>query len=46
MELPSTTLLYCTMSAVAVMGLGVPVFAELSDRVGRRSLWAAALAGL
>jgi metabolite-proton symporter len=46
--LPSTTLLYCTMIAVAVMGLGVPVFAALSDRVGRRSLclWAAALAGL
>jgi metabolite-proton symporter len=46
--LPSTTLLYCTMIAVAIMGLGVPVFAVLSDRVGRRSLCllAAALAGL
>jgi MFS family permease len=35
------------MIAVAIMGLGVPVFAALSDRVGRRSLclWAAALAG-
>jgi metabolite-proton symporter len=46
--LPSTTLLYCTMIAVAIMGLAVPVFAALSDRVGRRSLclWAAALAGL
>jgi metabolite-proton symporter len=46
--LPSTTLLYCTMIAVAIMGLGIPVFAALSDRVGRRSLclWAAALAAL
>ena len=46
--LPSSTLLYCTMVAVAIMGLGVPVFAALSDRLGRRSLclWAAALAGL
>lgn len=48
LELPSTTLLYCTMIAVALMGLAVPVFASLSDRVGRRSLClgAAALAGL
>jgi MFS family permease len=46
--LPSTTLLYCTMIAVAIMGLGVPVFAALSDRVGRRSLCllAAALTGI
>jgi MFS family permease len=46
--LTSTTLLYCTMIAVAIMGLGVPVFAALSDRVGRRSmcLLAAALAGI
>jgi MFS family permease len=46
--LPSTTLLYCTMISVAIMGLGVPVFAALSDYVGRRSLCllAAALAGL
>jgi MFS family permease len=46
--LASSTLLYCTMIAVAIMGLAVPVFAALSDRVGRRSLclWAAALAGL
>jgi MFS family permease len=41
-------LLYCTMIAVAIMGLGIPIFAALSDRVGRRSLCllAAALAGL
>jgi metabolite-proton symporter len=46
--LPSTILLYCTMIAVAIMGLGIPFFAALSDRVGRRSLClgAAALAGL
>ncbi len=43
----SSTLLYCTMIAVAIMGLAVPVFAALSDRVGRRSLclWAT-LAGI
>jgi MFS family permease len=36
------------MISVAIMGLAVPVFAALSDRVGRRSLClgAAALAGL
>jgi MFS family permease len=36
------------MIAVAIMGLGVPVFAALSDRVGRRSLCllAAALTGI
>jgi MFS family permease len=46
--LPSTILLYCTMIAVAIMGLGIPFFAALSDRVGRRNLClgAAALAGL
>lgn len=38
LELPRTTLLYCTMIAVAVMGVGVPVFASLSDRIGRRSM--------
>ena len=44
----STTLLYCTMISVAVMGVCVPVFASLSDRVGRRRLClaAAVLAGL
>jgi hypothetical protein len=40
-------LLYCTMIAVAIMGLGIPIFAALSVRVGRRSLCllAAELAG-
>jgi metabolite-proton symporter len=46
--LPNTTLLYCTMIAVAFMGLGVPIFAVLSDKIGRRRLClgAAVLAGL
>jgi len=46
--LPSSTLLYCTMISVAVMGVAVPVFAALSDRVGRRRLClaGAALAGV
>ena len=46
--LSSTTLLYCAMISVAIMGLCVPVFASLSDRVGRRRLClaAAVLAGL
>ena len=46
--LRSTTLLYCTMISVALMGVAVPVFATLSDRIGRRRLClaAAALAGL
>lgn len=45
---PRTTMLYCTMIAVALMGVGVPVFATLSDRRGRRGLCliGAALAGL
>jgi len=44
--LANSTMLYCAMIAVAVMGLAVPVFAVLSDRVGRRRLCllAAALA--
>ncbi|QYJ16461.1 Inner membrane metabolite transport protein YhjE [Rubrobacter xylanophilus DSM 9941] len=44
----SSTLLYCTMISVAVMGVAVPVFAALSDRVGRRRLClaGAGLAGL
>ena len=46
--LASSTMLYCVMIAVAVMGLSVPVFAVLSDRVGRRRLCllAAALAAI
>jgi MFS family permease len=46
--LPNTTLLYCAMISVAIMGLCVPVFASLSDRVGRRRLClaAAVLAGI
>ena len=46
--LPRTTLLYCTLIAVALMGVAVPIFASLSDRVGRRKLClaAAALAAL
>jgi MFS family permease len=45
---PRTTMLYCTMIAIALMGVGVPVFATLSDRIGRRRLClvGAALAGL
>jgi len=41
-------LLYCTLIAVALMGVAVPLFASLSDRVGRRRLClgAAALAAL
>ncbi len=46
--LASSTMLYCVMIAVAIMGLSVPVFAILSDRVGRRRLCllAAALAAV
>jgi metabolite-proton symporter len=46
--LPNTTLLYCTLIAVALMGVAVPIFASLSDMVGRRKLClaAAALAAL
>ena len=46
--LASSTMLYCVMIAVAMMGLSVPVFAVLSDRVGRRRLCllAAALAAI
>ena len=44
---PRTTMLYCTMIAIALMGVGVPVFATLSDRIGRRlCLVGAAVAGL
>ena len=46
--LPRSTLLYCAMISVAVMGACVPLFATLSDKLGRRRLWllAAALSGL
>ncbi len=46
--LASSTMLYCVMIAVAIMGLSVPVFAVLSDRMGRRRLCllAAALAAI
>ena len=46
--LPSSTVLYCTMIAVGLMGVGVPIFAVLSDKMGRRRLClgAAVLAGL
>ncbi len=40
--LASSTMLYCAMIAVAVMGLAIPVFAILSDRIGRRRLCLAA----
>jgi len=44
---PRTTMLYCTMIAIALMGVGVPVSATLSDRIGRRlCLVGAAVAGL
>ncbi len=36
--LQNSTLLYCTMISVLVMGLSVPIFASLSDRIGRRKL--------
>ncbi len=36
--LASSTMLYCAMIAVFVMGLAIPVFAVLSDRIGRRKL--------
>jgi len=42
--LSSSTMLYCAMISVAVMGLAVPVFAVLSDRIGRRRLCLAAAA--
>jgi metabolite-proton symporter len=42
--IPNTTLLYCTLIAVALMGVAVPIFARLSDRVGRRRLCLAATA--
>jgi metabolite-proton symporter len=44
LRLPNTTLLYCTLIAVALMGVAVPIFAWLSDRVGRRRLCLAATA--
>ena len=46
--LPNSTVLYCTMIAVGLMGVGVPIFAVLSDKMGRRRLClgAAVLAGL
>lgn len=46
--LPSSTMLYCAMISVAIMGVAVPVFASLSDRTGRRRLCllAAALSAL
>jgi hypothetical protein len=46
--LPNTTLLYCTLIAVGLMWAAVPIFASLSDKVGRRKLClvAAALAWL
>src|ERR671916_1062097 len=46
--LPNTTLLYCTLIAVALMGVAVPIFAWLSDKAGRRRLClaGAALAAL
>lgn len=45
---PRTTMLYCTMIAIALMGVSIPFFAALSDRIGRRRLCmgAAALAVL
>ena len=36
--LESSTMLYCAMISVAVMGLAIPVFAVLSDSIGRRRL--------
>ncbi len=36
--LRNSTLLYATLISVAIMGLAVPVFATLSDRLGRRNL--------
>src|SRR5919202_3496279 len=46
--LPNSTVLYCTMIAVGLMGVGVPIFAVLSDKMGRRRLClgAAVLAGM
>jgi MFS family permease len=46
--LPRSTMLYCAMISVAVMGIVVPIFAALSDRTGRRKLCllAAALSAL
>jgi MFS family permease len=36
--LRNSTLLYATLISVTIMGLAVPVFAALSDRLGRRNL--------
>ena len=36
--LRNSTLLYATLISVSIMGLAVPVFATLSDRLGRRNL--------
>jgi len=36
--LRNSTLLYATLISVAIMGLAVPFFATLSDRLGRRNL--------
>ena len=36
--LQNSTLLYATLISVTVMGVAVPVFATISDRVGRRRL--------
>ena len=46
--LPNTTMLYCTIISIVFMGIGVPIFAVLSDSVGRRNIYlvGSALAGL
>lgn len=36
--LPQSTMLYCVMIAVVFMGIGILLFATISDRVGRRNL--------
>ena len=36
--LEDSTLLYAALISVAIMGVAVPIFASLSDRVGRRRL--------
>jgi len=46
--LPNTTMLYCTIISIVFMSIGVPIFAVLSDSVGRRNIYlvGSALAGL
>ncbi len=38
LRLSQSTMLYCVMASMAFMGLGIMIFARLSDRLGQRNL--------